>query len=217
MTVGNSQSASADGGADHEVHADQYRAGVYSVLGRCLAAPPSASLIAHLGQIPSVEADGPRAIRLAEALTRAWSGLRDAVAEHQDVGALDDEYHQLFIGIGRGELVPYASWYRTGFLMEQPLADLRTDLGRLGFERQDGIAEPEDHISALLEVMVFLIGDDSVSINAEKEFFETHISPWAGQFFVDLEKAKSAQFYRAVAGLGTAFTRVEQEAFAMVG
>ena len=46
----------------------------------------------------------------------------------------------LFIGLGRGELLPYGSSYLTGFLHERPLARLRADLGPLGIERAEGNA-----------------------------------------------------------------------------
>jgi TorA maturation chaperone TorD len=52
------------------------------------------------------------------------------------------EYQDLFIGLARGELVPYGSYYLTGFLHEKPLSKLRQDMARLGVEREDGVAEP---------------------------------------------------------------------------
>jgi TorA maturation chaperone TorD len=54
---------------------------------------------------------------------------------------VEREYFNLFIGLGRGELLPYGSYYLTGFLHDRPLARLREDLVRLGIERAAGQAE----------------------------------------------------------------------------
>ncbi|MET0054159.1 MAG: molecular chaperone TorD family protein, partial [Candidatus Thiodiazotropha sp. 6PLUC10] len=122
---------------------------------------------------------------------------------------VDDEFHDLFIGMGRGELVPYGSWYQTGFLMERPLGRLRTDLNLLGFQRQDGVTEPEDHVAALCEVMAMLI-QESQSVQVQSQFYETHLASWLARFFTDLSEAKSAIFYRAVGRFGKAFIALEK-------
>ena len=49
-----------------------------------------------------------------------------------DADAARREYDALFIGIARGELVPYASYYITGFLHERPLARLSMEMEELG-------------------------------------------------------------------------------------
>jgi TorA maturation chaperone TorD len=151
----------------------------------------------------------------AAGLSGAWSYLRLA-SEHAVASDVDDEFHQLFIGLGRGELVPFGSWYLTGFLMERPLGRLRDDLSALGFERQEGVREPEDHIAALFEVMALLIRDPRVTLGSEQKFFSDHIEPWAGRFFADLEAAGEARYYRAVGRLGSAFFGVEKESLAML-
>ena len=102
------------------------------------------------------------------------SGLA-ATAKHNPE-QLEDEYHSLFIGIGRGEVVPYGSWYLTGFLMEQPLSDLRDDLIALGFEKSADMREPEDHISAIFEVFSVMISTP-FSHTEQQHFFETHMKP----------------------------------------
>ncbi|MDX1529573.1 MAG: molecular chaperone TorD family protein, partial [Gammaproteobacteria bacterium] len=124
---------------------------------------------------------------------------------------LDDEYHDLFIGIGRGEVIPYGSWYLTGFLMDRPLAVLRGDLAELGFERQQDVKEPEDHIAALCEIMAMLITNEEHDIAVQRRFFQAHIEPWGRTFFQDLQKAKTARFYRAVGQFGEQFVDFEQK------
>ncbi|MFK7965821.1 MAG: molecular chaperone [Burkholderiaceae bacterium] len=126
----------------------------------------------------------------------------------------NEEFHDLFVGIGRGELVPFGSWYLTGFLMEKPLSLLRTDLAELGFERQPEVVEPEDHAAALAEVMAMLISDGTVH-ETQLKFFTQHMGPWMGRFMSDLQNAKSANFYRSVGKFGAAFISLESRYFEM--
>ena len=116
--------------------------------------------------------------------------------------------------MGRGELVPYASWYVHGLLMEKLLASLRDELAVLGLERRDGVSEPEDHVAALCETMGMIIGDSELCLK-EVAFFETYLDPWMGRFFVDLEKAETAVFYKAVGRLGQQFLQLERQYFSL--
>jgi TorA maturation chaperone TorD len=127
------------------------------------------------------------------------------------------EFDVLFIGLDRGELVPYASYYLTGFLNGRPLAHLRRDLRTLGLERLPGVAEPEDHMALLCETMAGLIGGGTApSADVDEEaFFRRHLAPWAGRFFEDLERARAAVFYRPLGRLGRLFTSIEAQAWAM--
>jgi TorA maturation chaperone TorD len=196
-------------GARSAPEADRLRAHTYSLLGAPLAGPPAESLIQLLTQITPAEVGG------GDELASAWEVLRLA-SERANVAALDDEYHELFIGIGRGELLPYGSWYMTGFLMDQPLAVLRRDLAELGFERQEDIKEPEDHVAALLETMALLIGDSEVSVDVQRRFFQSHMGQWMNTFFLDLQKASAARFYRAVGQFGEQFIEFENKYLTML-
>jgi TorA maturation chaperone TorD len=151
----------------------------------------------------------------ATPLGLAHLALADAAAE-ADPDALQREFFDLFVGVSRGELLPYGSYYLTGFLHERPLASVRESLSALGIERADNVFEPEDHIAILCEVMAGLAaGRFDTEPGADRRFFERHLRPWAPRFFVDLETAKSANFYRAVARVGGLFMDIEAEAFAM--
>ncbi len=184
---------------------DEARAGTYALLAHALRHASGAEILAPLMDLPP--ADGRDAFALA------WEALRLAAARTAP-DAVADEYHVLFIGLGRGELVPYGSWYQTGFLMERPLGVLRADLRALGFERQPGVREPEDHVAALFEVMAQLALDtrtDSVEgIDRQRAFFGVHLGGWVDRFFADLESARSACLYRSVARLGSAFFALER-------
>ena len=56
---------------------------------------------------------------------------------------------------------------------------------------------------------------DAVSLTEQQKFFETHMLPWIGRFFVDLGKAKTAQFYQAVAQFGAAYNELEKQYLSM--
>jgi TorA maturation chaperone TorD len=188
---------------------EQARADVYRLLGALLAGPPGTELLDVLRNIqPEPAPDG-------EAMTAAWQALK-AAAEQAEPGMLEEEYFNLFIGLGRGEVVPFASYYIHGFLMEKVLASLRGELAGLGIERRQGVAEPEDHIAALCEVMAMIISSHGLQLD-QSAFFESYVASWAGRFFEDLGKAGAADFYRAVSQLGQAFLEVEQRYFSLPG
>jgi TorA maturation chaperone TorD len=195
--------AAAAGMADQE---QRYRAGAYGLLAALLRSPPDAQLLAQVAEFAAVDAN-------TDDLALAMSMLGLA-AKSCSSRQIDDEFHDLFIGLGRGELVPYGSWYLTGFLMEKPLSSLRDDLARLGFERSGGTTEPEDHVAALCEVMVMLISEEADE-TPQKEFFEAHIGSWFARFFSDLSAAQSAVFYKAVGRFGAMFTALEQRYLSM--
>ena len=188
---------------------DAVRANTYSLLGALLASPPRQELFDLLSGI-----DVP-ASAIGDGLGTAWHVLKLA-AERADVEAIDDEYHDLFIGIGRGELIPYGSWYLTGFVMDKPLAVLRSDLAALGFERQDDVKEPEDHAAALLEMMALVIASPEHEFDTQRRFFERHVATWMRKFFADLQNAGSARFYRAVGQFGDRFMAFEMQYLSIV-
>ena len=139
------------------------------------------------------------------------------VAVRTPRGKAEDEFSALFYGDGaRGELLPYASYYLTGFLLEKPLAKLRGDMAALGIQTSGSSKEPEDHLAFLCEIMHGLITgafNEPASIETQKKFFNTHMAPWVGQFFTDLEGAESAVLYMPVGTIGRLFMAIEAEAF----
>jgi TorA maturation chaperone TorD len=186
-----------------------FRAQLYGLLAQLLRAPPDQAALAALAGIAG---DGSE---LGAALSALAAAARDTPAD-----AVSREYHDLFIGLGRGELVPYGSYYRTGFLNEKPLADLRDALERLGVTRAVSVKEPEDHIAALCEVMAGLITGAYGApqpLAGQRALFEAHVAPWAGRFFADLEQAKTARFYASVGRIGRLFVDIEATAFALSG
>lgn len=182
------------------------RIGAYTLAASLLRNAPDQAMLDYL-----VEAG--RNLDARDDIAVAMAAMADAAASITPAQA-SDEFHDLFIGVGRGELVPFGSWYLTGFLMEKPLSILRTDLAMLGFERQPDVSEPEDHAAALAEVMAMLISD-AADHDTQQQFYDKHLSPWMLRFFTDLQQAKSASFYRAVGQFGVAFIKLENRYFSM--
>jgi TorA maturation chaperone TorD len=185
---------------------DAARAQEYALLAALLSSPPSNEL---LGEIAQLRGD-------ATPLGRAHAALAEAASEA--TAKVEREYFELFVGLGRGELLPYSSYYLTGFLNERPLSRLRDDLAALGIERVANNFEPEDHAATLCEIMAALAGGRfQATDDAERRLFEKHMAPWIGRFFADLERAEAADFYRHVGTLGRVFVDIETEAFALPG
>jgi TorA maturation chaperone TorD len=184
---------------------DAARATEYRLLAGLLSRAPDAEFLKRLA---TLRAD-------ASPLGLAHAALAEA-AGRANADRVQREYFDLFIGLGRGELLPYGSYYLTGFLHERPLARLREDLKNLGIERVDGNIEPEDHAAILCEIMAGLIdGRLGGSAGADQRLFERHLRPWIGRFFSDLERAEAADLYARVGAVGRVFIDIETEAFTL--
>ncbi len=189
---------------------DRMRADLYGLLGRLLCAPPPQEL---LDQIAGLSGDDSPLGTAINALARA--------ASQADAESARSEYNELFMGLVRGELLPYASFYLTGFLHEMPLAKLREDMQRLGIRRADDRHEPEDHIATMAEIMHGLIlgeyGAESAGLSVQRDFFKAHLGKWAPHFFADLEGAQGAHLYAPLGTIGRLFTEIEFESFRLLG
>ncbi len=186
---------------------DQLRADMYNFLGLLLAGPPSKDTLAKTAALSGDKSPMGEAINAMARVAKATSAK-----------AVESEFMALFIGLGRGELLPYTSFYLTGFLNEKPLAMLRKDMTGLHISRAPNVFEPEDNIASLLEMMGGMITGRFgavASLEAQAAFFNKHIGSWAEHFFTDLEAAKSSVFFAPVGSAGKAFMEIEREAFRM--
>tara|TARA_R110002094_G_scaffold183395_3_gene160806 strand:+ start:2613 stop:3218 length:606 start_codon:yes stop_codon:yes gene_type:complete len=186
---------------------DRLRADLYNFLGLILSGPPDQLLLDQCAGLSGDDSDLGKAI-----------GALARVARVTKPKKVESEFNALFIGLGRGELLPYASYYLTGFLNEKPLATLRTDMATRGMTRSPNVYEPEDNIASLMEMMGgMIVGRFAApaALNDQKMFFNRHIAPWAGHFFSDLEAAKNSILYASVGSVGRAFIEIEREAFRM--
>jgi TorA maturation chaperone TorD len=188
---------------------DRMRADLYNFLGVLLSGPADELLMAQTAGLSGDDSELGQAIAtLAK------------VAKLSKPRAVESEFNKLFIGLGRGELLPYASYYLTGFLNEKPLALLRQDMTAQGMARAETVFEPEDNIASLMEMMgALIVGrfSEPAGLARQKTFFNKHIAPWAGLFFADLEAAKNSVFYAPVGTVGRLFMEIEQEGFRLSG
>jgi TorA maturation chaperone TorD len=185
---------------------DLARAQEYALLSSLLLHSPSAEFLQRLALL---RGDGSE-------LGRAHTALGEA-ASRAEADTVVHEHFTLFSGLGRGELLPYASFYLTGFVQGRPLADLRQALSQLGIERADGQSEPEDHAGILLETMAGLAsGSLGTPAGADRAFFGAHLAPWITRFFADLERSPSAKFYASVGALGRTFMEIERLGFELL-
>ncbi|MGR3502592.1 TorD/DmsD family molecular chaperone [Pseudaestuariivita sp.] len=188
---------------------DRLRADLYNFLGVLLSQPPDEMLLAQTASLSGDDSELGQGIATLAKLAKITKPK-----------TVNSEFNKLFIGLGRGELLPYASYYLTGFLNEKPLALLRQDMAKRGLARADTVFEPEDNIASLMEMMgAMIVGRFATpaSLEAQKTFFNAHIAPWAALFFTDLEGAKNSVFYASVGTVGKAFMDIETQAFRLTG
>jgi TorA maturation chaperone TorD len=81
------------------------------------------------------------------------------------------------------------------------------------------VAEPEDHIASVCEMMAGFIDGSlgcALSLEEQKAFFAAHVGSWAPVLFRDMQEAKPPSSTRR-AGIGRpCFPRRRGRAFAMV-
>ncbi|MFT7059182.1 MAG: TorA maturation chaperone TorD [Pseudorhodobacter sp.] len=195
---------------DHRIaEEDALRADLYGFLSALLAIPPDRALLARTAALTGDETPLGKGISTLAKLAKVATP-----------GSVEREFNDLFIGLARGELLPYASYYMTGFLNEKPLALLRADMAAQGISRAPNVYEPEDNIASLLEMMAGMIEGRfgaPASLEVQQTFFNRHIAPWAGHFFTDLEGAKGSVFYAPLGVVGKIFMTIEREAFRLGG
>jgi TorA maturation chaperone TorD len=188
------------------------RAEVYGLLAALFYAPPSSELMAQL-RVAVTQAPVEGGL-----LEESWVAVVAAARELSDAQAAD-EYAKLFGGVGKPEVYLFGSHYLSGFLNEKPLVRLRTELARLGLERDESMPETEDHFAYCCEVMRYLIAGDDVSVanlTEQKNFFGDHMQPWALQMCDAIAAHPRAKLYAKLAEFTRAFLSVEMQGFDML-
>jgi TorA maturation chaperone TorD len=188
------------------------RAEVYGLLAALYYAPPSGDLLAQL-RVAVTEAPAKGGL-----LEEPWREVV-AAARAVDDASIQAEYNALFGGVGKPEVYVFGSHYLSGFLNEKPLARLRTDLAKLGLDRDDTMPETEDHFAYLCEVMRYLIAGDDLAIanlTQQKSFFGDHVQAWASAMCDAVQAHPRAKFYASVAGFTRTFLNVEAQGFDML-
>ena len=192
---------------------DAARADFYALLARLFAAAPDAALLAAIAAAPSLSADAHREDDAGPDICVGWDALRAASAAG-DPDEIRQEYDDLFIGVGKSHVNLHGSHWTAGFMMDRPLAELRTTLQGLGLARREGVSMVEDHLSALFETMRLLVADDS-ALAAQKAFFEAQIVPWIADCCDAIMQSPIAKYYAAVAQFTLGFMALERDSIAM--
>ena len=205
------QSHASDVALDAE---DKARAEIYALLSSLFYyAPPSKELLRVIATGSVICND-----EAGSDFCRAWRALQQAAAQ-ADAEVVKEEFDAAFIGTGRQPVMLYGSFYVAGFLHEKPLALLREDLTKMGLARRGDRHESEDHLSALCDVMRFLIVGDAetppVALATQRDFFRRHIQSWYAQLCAAAVDANQTHFYKQVAALLREFFAVENTAFDM--
>ncbi|MDF2096548.1 TorD/DmsD family molecular chaperone [Aquibaculum arenosum] len=186
---------------------DRLRLGWYTLLARLLSGAPDRDFLVSLAALEGDETELGQAVQTLAQVSR-----------RSEPKEIEQEHFTLFVGVGQAELLPYASYYLTGFLHDRPLARLRGEMAELGIARQDNVSEPEDHIASLCEMMAGLIGGsfgEPADLATQQRFYDTHIGCWAPRFFEDLQASPSARFFMPVGTIGSLFLQIEAQGFEM--
>ena len=191
---------------------DQVRADFYALLANLFYRAPDDRLLQAIMIAPEPAAND------VPALAEAWAALA-AASGVVTSDALAEEFELLFIGVGRPPVMLYGSYYQAGFMNEKPLAELRTDLARMGFSRDGAVRETEDHLAALCDVMRALIMGDVASapatLDEQRIFFSKHLQSWVLECCDAAINNENSNYYKRVAGFARVFFQIEIHAFEM--
>lgn len=194
---------------------DRGRAGFYALLGRLYAGAPDAPLLRSIAQADDLPVETSE--ETARKLGNAWGTLKAASAA-MDAAAAEQEYVDLFVGVGKSEVSLHAAAYlhSSGGSV---LAEIRGELARLGLGRQTGIDVYEDHLAAVLETMrVLIAGAPGVSPHAlpdQQRYFTAYVASWTVACCAAIIASPIANYYRRVAEFTQLFVAIERDSLAM--
>jgi TorA maturation chaperone TorD len=197
---------------------DRARADCYALISRLFYAPADAALLEQLGAQAEPGLQDADELQLvgweSEAQTpysSAFEALQQACRD-ADPAALRQEYDDLFAGAGKALVTPYTSGYAVPHAPDRHLLALREHLVAWGLVRRDAVFEIEDHVSAVCDVMRWLIQRER-PIEEQLAFFNEFVHTGVGTFCDAIDSRAATPFYKAVAGLARSFLTVEKEAF----
>ena len=192
---------------------DLARADLYGLIARFFQMPPDQELLDQI----AASAEQHDAADEAP-LAKAWMDVVE-VAKNNPAKAWLDEFDLNFISVGKPNVVLNGSFYMAGHLNEKPLINIRNALAEFGLEAAQETTETEDHISALCEVMRYLIAGDDVEISNltnQRVFFNQHIRPWYDELCDAIEGIPEMHLYHPIAILTREFLAIEGQGFDMI-
>jgi TorA maturation chaperone TorD len=192
---------------------DLARADLYGLIARLFHFPPDQELLDQIAATAAQQDASDEA-----PLAKAWMDVVD-VAKNNPAKAWREEFDLNFISVGKPNVVLNGSFYMAGHLNERPLVNIRKALEGFGLESAGEVTETEDHISALCEVMRYLIAGDDVEVSnltKQKVFFNDHIRPWYDDLCDAIEAIPGMHLYHPVAFLTREFLAIEGQSFDMI-
>ena len=192
---------------------DLARADLYGLIARFFHLAPDQALLDQV----AATADQQDAADTAP-LAKAWMDVIE-VAKNNPAKAWQSEFDLNFISVGKPNIIPNGSFYMAGHLNEKPLVNIRRALEGFGLESAEDVTETEDHISALCEVMRYLIAGDDVGVSNlinQRVFFNDHIRPWYDDFCNAIEGIPEMHLYHPIAALTREFLAIEGQSFDMI-
>lgn len=195
---------------------DQARAQLYGLVSRLFHSAPDDQLLSALVHAEGFRGEDDERTEQGRALAAAWRDMTDACREAFPA-LLAHEHTELFASPGRAEVTPYLMHYVMQYESETPLVDLRRQLAEWDIARHQNINEPEDHVSALCEIMRFAIAVQQRPLADQKAFFERYLYRGGIAFCDAVSTSAKAHFYKPVARFAKAFLDVEREAFEIGG
>jgi len=179
--------------------ADSVRRALYVLFGRLLAGPPDADLYRRLRE------GGLQSLADAQGVDLS-SDLLDENDADACASELSAEYARL------KDLVSLrASDYAEGG--EDPVIALARVLADRRLKTTEEL--PCDHLSVVLGIMGELAGEadeggDPAAELRARDFFRSHVAPWAVAALADLSEKAERRYYRGVAAMASAFLESER-------
>ena len=193
---------------------DRARTDCYALISRLYYAPPDATFLSHLGGgnggVAGLQDAETGVGANSDSYAATFRALQDASRE-ADPHALRQEFDDLFVGAGRALISPYTSGYAGVQAPDRYLLALRERLAALGLGRRDAVFELEDHVSAVCDVMRWLIIHRP--LGEQVDFFNAFVCTPVTVFCSAIEKHATSGVYRAAARLARVFIAIEKEAF----
>ncbi|NQW69927.1 MAG: molecular chaperone TorD family protein [Betaproteobacteria bacterium] len=194
---------------------DLARADLYGLIARLFHQAPDQEL---LDQIAASMPEGQEVQAEDAPLSKVWHTVVE-LAKTNSAKVWQDEFDLNFISVGRPKIILNGSFYMAGYLNERPLVEIRRTLNAFGLESAEEISETEDHISAVCEVMRYLIAGDDVEVSNltnEKAFFNDYIRPWYEDLCAAIDDVPEMRLYHSVAALTREFLDIESQSFDMI-
>ena len=202
---------------------DRARADCYALISRLFYAAADDALLKQLAgaatspdqEPPALPSESEGVDRDATAYAEAFRALQHAARE-ASADAVRQEYDDFFVGAGKALVTPYTSGYVEPHSPDRHLLVLRELIATWGLGRRAAVFEVEDHVSALCDVMRWLIERDR-PLEEQESFFTGFVYTGVAAFCDAIEANPNASFYRAVARLARAFLAIERYGFELQG